>query len=400
MYYYRKLEKTLAKFLNIFPAVAVCGPRQSGKSTMLQHQFGKQYRYVTFDDPFMRERFTEDPRGFMNEFNNRVIFDEVQKVPEIFNYLKMRIDENRSSYGNFILTGSSQFTMLKNITESLAGRIGLLTLLPFQFSEMPQSLHNQQIIFGSYPENVVRHYYGVHEWYGAYITNYIERDVRTLFNIGNLKDFERLLWLLAAHTAQELNMNKIASDIGVTVKTIKSWISVLEASFIVFTIPPSHYNLGKRIVKRPKIYFYDTGLICYLTGIHTQEFLQNGPLAGPIFENYIMAELKKIISHYNKNVGLFYYRDNSGNEIDCIIEDLYNNKIFLVEIKYTATPKPVFAKKLQKLLHAHKEALPQVHSNATVLCQTNEKFIMNDVQFMHYMKFLEEFENAICPQGS
>lgn len=392
-YYHRTLEKTLSHYLTLFPAVAICGPRQSGKSTMLKHQYANKYRYVTFDDPLIRERFLADPKGFFNEFNNHVIFDEVQKVPDIFSYIKLLIDEHRSEYGNFILTGSSQFSMLKHITESLAGRIGLLTLLPFQHSEIPHQLQKHQIIYGSYPENVVRKYHGVFEWYAAYITNYIERDVRSLFNIGNLKDFQRLLLLCASYTAQEFNMNRLANDIGVTVKTIKSWISVLEASYILFSIPSYYNNLGKRIVKRPKLYFYDTGLVCYLTGMHTPEILHKGPLAGPLFENYIIAELKKILLHYNTHSDLFYFRDNAGNEIDCIIEDLHDNTIYLLEIKLTATPKPLFAEKLAKLaahIKHNNVALADVQS--IVIYQGKEDVTIHGVRFTNYINFLKEFE--------
>ena len=392
-YYHRTIEKTLSGYLTLFPAVAICGPRQSGKSTMLKHEYGSSYRYVTFDDPLVREHFVIDPKGFLYEYSNHVIFDEIQKAPDLFNYLKILIDDNRSHYGNFILTGSSQFLMLKNITESLAGRIGLLTLLPFQFSEIPQSLQKQQILYGSYPENVVRKYQVVYEWYAAYIASYIERDVRSLFNIGNLKDFQRLLSLLASQTAQELNMNRLANDIGVTVKTIKSWISVLEASYILFTISPYYSNLGKRIVKRPKIYFYDTGIVCYLTGIHTPDLLQKGPLVGPIFENYIIAELKKIVLHYNKNINMYYFRDNAGNEMDLIIEDWFNKKIFLIEIKHTATPKPLMAERLQRLLMLVKSHAPAPNDvKGIILYQGKDDFYVHDIQFMNYLRFLEEFE--------
>lgn len=393
IYYSRKLENTLAHYLTLFPAVAVCGPRQSGKSTMLREKYSHSYRYITFDDPLNVERFRLDPRGFINEYNSKIIFDEVQKVPEIFNHIKILIDTDRAHYGKFILTGSSQFAMIKNITESLAGRIGMLALLPFQYSEIPSTLQKNQILFGGYPENIVRKYHGVHEWYASYITNYIERDVRSLHNIVNLKDFQRLLSLLAAHTAQELNMHRLADDIGVTVKTIKSWISVLEASYIVFTVLPYHNNLGKRIVKRPKIYFYDTGLVCYLTGIHTHETLEKGPLAGPLHENYVFSELKKIIIHHNKKTELFYFRDNSGIECDCIIEDHTNSTITFAEIKHTATPKVLMAEKIQKILHYAKK---HIHSHktavGTILYRGKEEFRAHEVRFVNYLNFLREFE--------
>ena len=233
----RVAETTISKYLAIFPSVAVTGPRQSGKSTMLREKFCPEYTYVTFDDPLEIDFFENDPKGFFKNYSGKVIFDEVQKLPQFFNYLKIEIDNDRQYYGKYILTGSSQFAFIREITESLAGRSGMLSLLPFQIQEIPEKLQPLQILKGSYPEPVVREYEGSSEWYGAYIRNYIERDVRSLYNIGNLRDFQRLVMLLAARTSQELNMSVLANELGVTVATIRKWISVLEASYIIFFLP-------------------------------------------------------------------------------------------------------------------------------------------------------------------
>jgi len=294
-YLSRKIEQTIKHYTSIFPAVAVTGPRQSGKSTLLREIFGKKYTYVTFDDPIVVEQFLSDPKGFMAEYNNKIIYDEAQKVPDLFHYLKIEIDNDRNNYGKFLLTGSSQFAFTKNITETLAGRIGMLALLPFQKQEIPQKQQHNQILLGGYPELVNRNYKNTKEWYSAYLSNYLERDVRSLSNIGNMRDFQRLISLLASRTAQELNMSKLAREIGVNIKTIQNWISVLQASYIIFLLPPYHRNLGKRIVKRPKLYFYDTGLLCYLAGIRNIEILEKGPLQGEIFETYIVSEIMKSV---------------------------------------------------------------------------------------------------------
>lgn len=345
----RHIEKTLREFLKIFPAVSLTGPRQSGKSTTLQAMFGDQYIYVTFDDPLTVDYLTQDPKGFMKKYGNKVIFDEAQKAPFLFNYLKMAVDQDRHNYGNFILTGSSQFTLVKQITETLAGRIGSLSLLPFHLYELPEKWRKCQILKGSYPELVHLKYENTYQWYGAYVNHYIERDVRNISNVGNLSDFQRLVKLLAARVSQELNMASLANDIGVTVRTVQNWISILEASYIIFLVPSYHKNLGKRLVKRPKVYFYDTGLVCYFTGIDDETVLRKGPLDGQVFENYIVAEIKKWILHNGLKDQMFYFRTNLGIEVDLMIENWMENTIRLIEIKSTETAKPEMFKNLLKI---------------------------------------------------
>ena len=360
MYIHRQLEEILNRYLSLFPAVTITGPRQSGKSTMLKECLKDKYKYVTFDKIQNIEDFSSDPQSFIEKYNNKVIFDEVQKVPQLFNYVKLMIDEDRQNYGKFILTGSSQFSMIKGITETLAGRVGNISLLPFQYLEIPDEEKAGQILFGSYPEIVLRKYDGAYEWYESYIQNYIERDVRNLSNIGNLRDFKKFINLLAAKTSQEFNASSYANDIGVNYKTIQSWLSILEASYIVFTIEPYFHNLGKRIIKRPKVYFWDTGLVCYLTGIRTKELLEKGPLCGPVFENYLISEIFKSIKHQNKEHKLFYFKSSSGSESDLIIEDRANKKIIFTEIKYNKTARPVMVENIKKLIEKEKEY--QVHA--------------------------------------
>jgi len=360
MYIHRQIEGTLRKYLGLFPAVTVTGPRQSGKSTMLKECLKDKYKYVTFDRIQNIEDFSSDPQSFIQKYNNKVIFDEAQKVPQLFNHIKLMIDEDRQNYGNFILTGSSQFSMVKGITETLAGRVGNICLLPFQYLEIPDKQKSNQLLFGSYPENVLRGYNGTLEWYESYIQNYLERDVRNLANIGNLRDFKKFINLLAANAAQEFNASSYANEIGVNYKTIQSWFSILEASYIVFAIEPYFHNLGKRIVKRPKVYFWDTGLICYLTGIRSKELFENGPLCGPIFENYLISEILKTIKHNNKDIKLFYFRSNLGRKSDLIMEDRSNKKIIFCEIKYNKTARPKMVENIKILLEREKEY--RVHS--------------------------------------
>lgn len=394
-YLSRRIEKTISRYIKLFPAIAITGPRQSGKSTTLKETFQLKYKYITFDDPMQIEFFNNDPKGFMKNIAGKAILDEVQKVPGIFEYLKMEIDANRNNYGRFILTGSSQFSFVKGITESLAGRIGMLSLLPFQYSEIPPKDRKEQLVKGCYPELIARSYSGYKEWYSAYISNYIERDVRSLYNIGNLRDFQRLLFLLAAHSAQEVNLSVLANEIGASVKTIKTWLSVLEASYIIFFLQPYHKNLGKRIVKRPKVYFYDTGLICYLTGINSETILNQGPLAGPVFENYIIAEIKKIILHSGSDRQLYYFRNNLGLEADLIIEDQEKQLLRFIEIKNTETARIKMAESINKLIALEKENKSLINKiEGFVLYRNNDKINSGDTMFINYEEFLGIFDDV------
>jgi uncharacterized protein len=347
-YIKRILESKVLEYVKSFPAVSITGPRQSGKSTLLKHILADQYQYVTFDKDHVRNMFYEDPKRFMSNYQNRVIFDEAQKAPEIFEYIKVAIDEDRDNYGKYIITGSAQFLLLKQISESLAGRVGLLTLLPLQYQEIPPASRNESIYRGAYPEIVVNGYANSYDWYASYIDTYVERDVRGLHNIGDLRDFRRLLGLLAANTSQILNMSRYASDLGVAVSTIKRWLSVLEASYIIFLLPPYYKNYGKRIVKNPKIYFYDTGLVSHLTGINSEELFLKGPMAGAIFENYIIAEIMKKELHFKTFAELYYYRTGKGAEVDLIVDRKINKDV--IEIKLNNTFNPRMIKQLKTLL--------------------------------------------------
>lgn len=343
----RNIEPILRKYLKLFPVVALTGARQTGKSSLLQAAFGEEYQYITFDDYRMLNLFHRDPISFMEVNNNKIIFDEVHKAPEIFNYIKIAVDNDRQNYGKYILTASAQFQVMKNISETLAGRIGLLNLLTLDYKEVPPSLRSDSIYKGSYPELVSRKFEGVEQWYSSYIETYIQRDVRTIANIGEMRDFRRLTQLLATRTSQILNMSELAKQIGISVSTVKKWISVLETSFVVFLLPPYFENFGKRIVKAPKIYFYDTGLVSFLTGISSKEIYENGPMRGALFENYIVSEILKKEKNSDSNAQLYYYRTNHGVEVDLIIDRKKLKEI--IEIKNNATFRPIMIKGVEAL---------------------------------------------------
>jgi predicted AAA+ superfamily ATPase len=302
---------------------------------MLKKALGSRYSYVTFDDINNVDFFHRDPEGFMDRYYEKTIFDEVQYVPEIFRYVKIRVDEKRNVKGNFILTGSSQFSFIKNVTESLAGRIGLLSLLPFEYSELRQRYRDISLYMGSYPELSQLNYKDTDLWYSSYVNTYIERDLRSLQNIGDLRDFSVFMKLLAARTAQFLNLSELSKEIGVAVNTIKRWVSALEASYVIFLLPPYYRNPGKRLIKRPKVYFYDTGVVSFLTGLNEKRIIERSPLAGSFFENYIISEILKRRIHAGLNANLYFMKTSNGVEVDVIIED--KNNIQFIEIKNTST---------------------------------------------------------------
>ncbi|MCH9633621.1 MAG: hypothetical protein S4CHLAM7_03520 [Chlamydiae bacterium] len=340
----RCIEQTVKRFLNAFPVVGITGPRQSGKSTLLIHLL-KDFQYVTFDDEKNIQFFEDDPASFLEKYSKKVIFDEVQRVPKLFQAIKLLVDKNRSSYGNFVLTGSTQFAFLKSASESLAGRIGLISLLPFQYHEMPKSLVEESIFKGSYPELVLRDYLESSLWYSSYVNTYLQKDLRALANIGDIRDFRRFVQLLAAQVSQVLDMTHYARNIGVSVPTIKRWLSILEASYILFLVPPYFNNMGKRIIKSPKIYFYDTGLVSYLTGIETFNQYDKGPLAGPLFENYVISEIYKRELHLATDAQLYYFRTQDQAEIDLIVDR--KNKQEWIEIKKSSSIKPSMLRHLK-----------------------------------------------------
>jgi predicted AAA+ superfamily ATPase len=340
----RKAEITLRKLSRQFKAVAVIGPRQSGKTTLAKFVFpGKPY--VNLENPDTRRFAKEDPRGFLAQFPDGAVLDEAQRQPDLFSYLQQILDETRIP-GKFIITGSNNFLLQENISQSLAGRIAYLVLLPFAASELPEGSWDQvttAIFKGFYPP-VFDQPVEPSAWYANYLRTYVERDVRQLKNITDLNAFERFLRLCAGRAGQLLNMSNLAIETGVDSKTIASWISVLESSFIIFRLQPHHRNFNKRIVKMPKLYFYDTGLACSLLGIQNPSQLLYHPLTPSLFENLAISEMIKFLFNRAKGTNLFFWRDNVGHEIDVIIDQ--GNLLHPVEIKSGQTITPEYFRNL------------------------------------------------------
>ena len=358
MYVTRLLGNTLSYALEQFPTVLITGPRQSGKTTFLLNEFGRRFEYVTFDDPLERSYALTDPNGFLDRFGNRpVIMDEIQYVPELFPYLKIRIDREREKKGRWLLTGSQQFQLMKNISESLAGRIALLELLPFSLLELEE--HDgpgldDAIWTGLYPEPAL--YPDRRDlWVRSYIQTYIERDVRQLKSVRDLRAFEIFLAMCAARHGQAFQAASISRDCGITVPTVKAWTSVMEASYLCVLLHPYYKNFGKRIVKTPKLYFIDPGLVCALTRQPNGEAALVGPMAGALFEGLIVGEALKVFASMGKKAELYFWRSRDGLEVDLLVA--IEDKLHPVEIKLTSTPTLKHIEPLDRFISlAHSEA--------------------------------------------
>ncbi|MBK6950674.1 MAG: ATP-binding protein [Crocinitomicaceae bacterium] len=329
----RSLWKETSQTAKEFKVVCVTGPRQSGKTTLCQQVF-RGMKYVNLEDPDVALYAKTEPKKFLMQFNQGAILDEVQRVPELFNYMQGIVDK-RGKSKQYVLSGSNNFLMQQNISQSLAGRVGYIELLPFSVGELKYNKKqcddlNKLIFRGSYPAVVAGKTDSV-RWVENYIRTYVERDVRLLRNVGNLLLFNKFLKICAGRAAQIINLTSIANEVGVDVKTIDSWISVLESSYIVFRLAPYHTNFNKRVIKSPKLYFHDTGVLCHLLGIKSVTALSRRKDYGAIFENFIVSEIKKNRMNKEQYGDLYFFRDSSGNEVDLIIDK--GDELIPVEIK-------------------------------------------------------------------
>lgn len=333
----RNISKSFSQLLNSFRIVSLTGPRQSGKTTFLKGAL-KDYRYVNLENKDNREYAERDPNGFLKEYDDNVIFDEAQKVPDIFSYLQQIVDEN-NKLGQFILSGSQNFLLSKNISQSLAGRVGIMRLLPFENTEIKEQLLEDnwsQLFKGFYPEiyekNIPPNLY-----YKNYIDTYVKRDVYELVNIHNESQFRTFLSILATHAGQELNLQTISKQVGITHPTASSWISILETSYIIFRLPPYFKNYNKRLIKSPKIYFYDTGLLCQLLGFNNEDSLKKYANRGSLFENLVISEMIKQNHHNNYYNQLFYWKESNKTEVDLIIPGANGLNIYEIKSSQTLT---------------------------------------------------------------
>jgi uncharacterized protein len=320
-----------------FPVVSLIGPRQSGKTTIARSVFS-DYAYISLEELDNRTYACEDPRGFLADYHNKTIIDEVQRAPELFSYMQSKVDEFDTP-GQYILTGSAHLALLEKLTQSLAGRAALLKLLPLNMLELKKhhlqkSNSEEQLFTGFYPR-LYKHQIEPSDWYPNYIQTYLEKDVREIINVKNLLTFKRFLGLCAGRHGQILDVSSLANDCGIARQTVAEWLSVLEASFLIYFLPPFYKNFNKRLIKSPKLYFYDSGLVCSLLKIESSEQLKKHYLKGAIFEGYVITEVIKQRYNSGKEPHVYYWREKHGNEIDCIIE--HANKNLAIEIKSSRT---------------------------------------------------------------
>ncbi len=342
----REIITAINLLVDKYPIIAVTGPRQSGKTTLLKYMF-PEYRYVSLENPDVRSFATTDPNGFLKEYSEYVIFDEVQRVPSLFSYLQTKVDESKLM-GQFILSGSQNFHLVQNITQSLAGRVAIFKLLPFDLQE----LNGAGLLQENYAENLVKGFYPAifdreipsKIFYSNYVQTYIQRDVSEIIAIKDMRLFQNFISLCATRAGQLLNLSSLARQCGITQPTAKAWLSALESSYILFLLPPYYKNFSKRIVKTPKLYFYDTGLLCYLLKLDNVEQIQLSDFKGALFENMMIAEYVKRMHHCNQLNDIWFWRDVSGNEVDLIIQAGQTQEA--VEFKATQTIMPNLLKGL------------------------------------------------------
>ena len=329
----RTLENKLRELAKKFPVISLTGPRQSGKTTLVRYVFS-DYPYVSLEEPDTRLIAQSDPRGFLRNHQDGLIIDEVQRVPELFSYIQSIVDESTRT-GLFILTGSQNFLLLEKISQSLAGRVAILKLLPFSLDEMNQAkihyAHFEPVLLQGFYPRVYDKKIAPEDYYPNYIQTYLEREVRQIKNIIDLNAFTRFLKLCAGRIGQLLNLSALGQEAGITHSTVKAWISLLEASYILFLLYPHHRNFNKRLVKSPKLYFYDTGLVCSLLGITQPKQIETHYLRGSLFENMVISDIYKSFTNKGKEPPLTFWRDKTGHEIDLLIES--GNDLFPIEIK-------------------------------------------------------------------
>jgi len=343
----RNIAKAIRFLLGKYPVIAVTGPRQSGKTTLLKTMFS-DFRYVSLENPDARKFAENDPNGFFKLYDKQVIFDEVQRVPSLFSYIQTLVDDS-NIMGQFILSGSQNFHLMENITQSLAGRVAMFKLFPFDINE----LATEGLLNNDYLQSMLQGFYpAIYDrdipskiFYSNYIQTYVQRDVSELIAVKDMRLFQNFIALCATRAGQLLNLNSLANECGISQPTAKSWLSALESSYIVFQLNPYYKNFSKRIVKTPKLFFYDTGLLLHLLKISNAEQLLTHPVKGNLFENLVVSEMVKQMYHANNPQDIYFWRDSAGHEVDLLID--LGTKIKVVEIKAGLTIMPEMFKGLE-----------------------------------------------------
>ncbi len=400
MYISRDTKDQILEALQHFPALLLTGARQVGKTTVLR-EILPNYGYISLDLPSIAEQAEHDPDAFLKANPPPLIIDEIQYAPGLFRHLKTLIDKERHRFGNFVLTGSQHFALMQGVSESLAGRIAIFELENLNLNEISSVQKNTEtlnvlkkiIVRGQFPELWRNKKMPISLFYSSYLATYLERDVRQILNVSSLRDFERFIRVLAARSASLVNKSDIAKDVGVSVKAIGDWLSVLQSSGQVVLLEPWFVNFGKRIVKSPKVYFCDTGLLCFLLGIN-EETLEISPFLGMIWETFLFAEMRKTHAYRGASINLWHYRDQYANEIDFLLENRGN--LSFLEAKWTELPSPKHARTLNTIYKDLKNAEgPWQAGNRYILSRTANPYPLEDgtrIIRAHDIPHLEEMQ--------
>lgn len=375
VYRRRTLETWLVRAAREFPVVFVTGPRQSGKTTLLRHVARASAGYVSLDAPDVRESARSDPRGFLAGLARPVVLDEVQHAPELLSYVKSSVDTDRSRAGQFFVTGSQNLQLAAQVSETLAGRAAVFRLLGFSASEVAREPSRAPLwararlgraaraldpwataLRGGFPELVLGRGRDIGLWHASYVQTYLERDVRTLRQVGDLTLFQSFVRALAARSGGLLNLHDLSRELGVAVNTARAWVAVLEASYQIVIVRPFHANIGKRLVKTPKVYFTDPGTLCWLVGLRDTQHVRHGPMAGAIFETLVLSELLKAHWHRGEDARISFWRTSTGDEVDFVVET--SAGLLPIEVKSTATPRPEMAKGIERFAAAVRNVRP------------------------------------------
>ena len=377
----REITEELLKACKEYPVATILGPRQSGKTTLVKMTFPNK-PYYSFENPDIRMAAEADPRSFLNNLPEGAILDEIQNLPQLLSYIQGIVDTTQLK-GMFIITGSHQPELHQTVSQTLAGRTSILTLLPFTITELSQfkkELSPFDIIFqGAFPR-IHQEKIDPNRFYNGYVQTYVERDVRALINLKDLRLFQQFLLLLAGRTGQVINFTSISNDIGVSSTTIKNWISVLKASFVVFELSPYFENIGKRVIKSPKLYFTDTGLASFLLGIESASQAERDPLRGGLYENLVILEIIKRYHNSGKRPDIYFYRDTHGNEVDLIIRK--NRKLIPIEIKSAAT----FTKDFLKGIDRFADSAGEICEDGYILYNGTDSYTINGKKILNIFK--------------
>lgn len=378
----RRLQIKVEDQMTKFPVIAITGPRQSGKTTLARTLL-PDYKYFNLEDIGTKTLATGDPVSFINSINGPAIIDEIQKVPQLLSQIQVKVDESKTA-GQFVITGSESLLLSEKVSQSLAGRVVNNILLPLSYEELKQGKieHKNvdtQILHGFYPR-IYDTKMTFSDFYPEYVSTYVEKDVRQLKNIGDLSLFEKFLQLLAGRVGQLLNLTSLSNDVGVSHNTIESWLSLLEASYIVYRLKPYYKNLGKRVIKSPKIYFHDTGLLCYLLNIDSEDMLKRHYAQGSIFENFVINEVYKHIYNNKLRSRLYFYRDSNANEVDVLVNS--GSLTLGIEVKASQTFSMEFTKGLQNI----KTYLdPAIKFSGNVIYKGKEEQTVNGISLRNFM---------------